>query len=111
MDEIVVSMSPLPSPVEVIVEPALPDISVTVEPPAEVRVNVESPPPPVQVNVWQTGLPGRDGADGVDGRDGVDGNDGGATAVALEAHVVSETPHPVYDEGVSLALLYENAKV
>lgn len=26
-------------------------------------------------------------------------------------HVQSETPHPVYDDGPSLVLLYENAKV
>lgn len=29
----------------------------------------------------------------------------------LSAHVNSETPHPVYDDGPSLALLYANAKV
>ncbi len=26
-------------------------------------------------------------------------------------HISDETPHPVYDDGPSLALLYENAKV
>lgn len=30
---------------------------------------------------------------------------------ALTNHVNSETPHPVYDDGPSLTLLYENAKV
>lgn len=30
---------------------------------------------------------------------------------ALEEHIASSTPHPVYDEGPSFALLYENAKV
>lgn len=35
----------------------------------------------------------------------------GASDPALAAHVSSETPHPVYDEGPSLVLLYENAKV
>lgn len=29
----------------------------------------------------------------------------------LAAHIDSETPHPVYDDGPSLLLLYENAKV
>ena len=29
----------------------------------------------------------------------------------LSAHIDSETPHPIYDEGPSLVLLYENAKV
>lgn len=30
---------------------------------------------------------------------------------SLTAHINSETPHPVYDDGPSLLLLYENAKV
>ncbi len=30
---------------------------------------------------------------------------------ALAEHVNSETPHPVYDDGPSLSLLYANAKV
>lgn len=30
---------------------------------------------------------------------------------ALKAHVVAEEPHPVYDDGPSLVLLYKNAKV
>jgi hypothetical protein len=29
----------------------------------------------------------------------------------LQEHVDSDTPHPVYDDGPSLTLLYENAKV
>jgi hypothetical protein len=29
----------------------------------------------------------------------------------LSEHVNSETPHPIYDDGPSLVLLYENAKV
>jgi hypothetical protein len=32
-------------------------------------------------------------------------------AASLSEHVNSETPHPVYDDGPSLFLLYENAKV
>lgn len=31
--------------------------------------------------------------------------------VDLEDHVLSDTPHPVYDDGPSLTLLYQNAKV
>lgn len=38
-------------------------------------------------------------------------DDGGASNVAVAAHIADETPHPVYDEGPSLLLLYENAKV
>lgn len=30
---------------------------------------------------------------------------------ALQQHIESQTPHPVYDEGPSLALLYQNKKV
>jgi hypothetical protein len=37
------------------------------------------------------------------------GPDGGD--VELEEHVNSATPHPVYDDGPSLFLLYQNAKV
>ncbi len=33
------------------------------------------------------------------------------TPSSLAAHVQSETPHPVYDDGPSLSLLYENLKV
>lgn len=29
----------------------------------------------------------------------------------LPAHISSELPHPVYDDGASFLLLYENAKV
>jgi hypothetical protein len=35
----------------------------------------------------------------------------GSGEMELEAHVESVTPHPVYDDGPSLTLLYENAKV
>jgi Major tropism determinant N-terminal domain len=35
-----------------------------------------------------------------------------ATAMALiTAHLSDTTPHPVYDDGPSLVLIYENAKV
>jgi len=37
--------------------------------------------------------------------------DGPVTDEALLAHIQSATPHPVYDDGPSLALIYENAKV
>lgn len=33
------------------------------------------------------------------------------SAAALEAHIHSLIPHPVYDDGPSLLLLYQNAKV
>ena len=36
---------------------------------------------------------------------------GGTSDAALQAHIASATPHPVYDDGPSLLLLYNNAKV
>lgn len=39
------------------------------------------------------------------------GGEVGVDQLALQIHVNSETPHPVYDDGPSLLLLYENAKV
>jgi hypothetical protein len=30
---------------------------------------------------------------------------------SMDEHVEDESPHPIYDDGPSLALLYENAKV
>jgi hypothetical protein len=35
----------------------------------------------------------------------------GASDEAVLAHINSLTPHPVYDDGPSLLLLYQNAKV
>lgn len=37
--------------------------------------------------------------------------DDSALGQALQAHINSLTPHPVYDDGPSLLLLYQNAKV
>jgi hypothetical protein len=39
------------------------------------------------------------------------GTGGGETPIDLTDHVNDETPHPVYDDGPSLLLLYLNAKV
>lgn len=38
-------------------------------------------------------------------------SDDSAVMAALNAHIASLTPHPVYDDGPSLVLLYQNAKV
>ena len=35
----------------------------------------------------------------------------GSGGVALASHVNSELPHPIYDDGSSFTLLYENVKV
>jgi hypothetical protein len=37
--------------------------------------------------------------------------DGGTVPENLDEHVFSSIPHPVYDDGPSLLLLYQNAKV
>lgn len=34
-----------------------------------------------------------------------------SAGLLLQEHVDSETPHPVYDDGPSLVLLYQNAQV
>jgi hypothetical protein len=39
------------------------------------------------------------------------GSVSGVTEQELTNHVESESPHPNYDDGVTLTLLYENAKV
>jgi len=39
------------------------------------------------------------------------GSSEGDAQPLLDEHINSETPHPVYDEGVSLLLIYQNAKV
>lgn len=36
---------------------------------------------------------------------------GAETPSGLQDHIDSDLPHPIYDDGPSLALLYENAKV
>lgn len=35
----------------------------------------------------------------------------GLSAEALQEHVDNSSPHPIYDDGPSFLLLYENAKV
>lgn len=42
---------------------------------------------------------------------GPKGDPGVDTADLLLEHINSETPHPVYDDGPDLTVLYENAKV
>lgn len=39
------------------------------------------------------------------------GVDSGSSDVMILAHIADQTPHSVYDDGPSLSLLYENAKV
>lgn len=39
------------------------------------------------------------------------GGTGGITQEELQLHIQAESPHPVYDDGTSFFLRYENAKV
>lgn len=43
--------------------------------------------------------------------DGATPGQEGSSDLAVLAHINDETPHPVYDDGPSLMLLYQNAKV
>lgn len=54
-----------------------------------------------------TGVTGAQGPIGVPGQDA----DISIPLLALDAHLDDLTPHPVYDDGPSLTLLYQNAKV
>lgn len=89
--------------VEVLPEP--PPIEVVVEPPPVIEVVVEQDRPMQVVIVQDEGVPGPPGQDGADGI-------GAQEAMAvIEGHINSPNPHPVYDDGPSLLLLYQNAKV
>lgn len=48
---------------------------------------------------------------GEKGDPGIGGADDPAILEMFDDHINSLTPHPVYDDGPSLFLLYENAKV
>lgn len=63
------------------------------------QVLVTPSPTPQLVVLQGTGPQGGVGPAGEDG------------TAAVIAHIEDETPHEVYDNGPSLALLYENAKV
>lgn len=38
-------------------------------------------------------------------------NTGSTPNASLSAHIAADAPHPVYDDGPSLELIYQNAKV
>lgn len=76
--------------------PILPDVFVTVEPPLpEVQVHIEDTPE-IVVEVSDVALAGREATD---------------VGGVIHTHINSPTPHPVYDDGPSFELLYQNAKV
>lgn len=84
--------------------------NVVIQATPEIRVQVEAPqvvvvaePNPAQVVVLAASNIA--GPQGPKGDPGVDGD------TAVLAHIDAELPHPVYDDGPSLLLIYENAKV
>lgn len=79
------------------------NVEIVVEPPAIPNFEA-APPEPSGLTILP--VPGVPGPPGPPGDDGAPGD---ATAVAV--HVADPTPHPVYDEGPDLILLYQNAKV
>lgn len=82
----------------VVVEEASPDIVVV----------IEEAPPEIDVTVSETGLVGTSGPIGPKGDPGDPGISGD---LMLTDHLDDSTPHPVYDDGPSFLLLYQNAKV
>lgn len=72
--------------------------------PGSVKLHVidESAMPASRFDAWNVHLSGSPGPRGLTG---------GVTEEELQAHVDSELPHPTYEDGADLTLLYENAKV
>lgn len=80
------------------------DIIVVVDEEQPINVTVETvAPSETVVEIQDVGLVGPPGPQGLPGDV--------AGEIELDAHVNSLTPHPVYDDGPSLSLLYENVKV
>jgi hypothetical protein len=74
------------------------EVTVTSPAPIEVTLTV---PAPITVSVQDQGPKGDKGDTGPEGDVGP----------LLDAHINSPTPHPIYDDGPSFLLLYQNAKV
>lgn len=77
----------------------------------EVVVEVSDLIPQVRVVSSEVGLAGPIGPAGPAGPAGPQGQDGLSTADSITGHIYDELPHPVYDDGASFLLIYENAKV
>jgi hypothetical protein len=78
-------------------------VEIVVEPPA-IPTFADAPPASTELEILP--VPGVPGPPGPAGEPGSPGD-----AEAVAAHIADPTPHAVYDEGPSLLLLYENAKV
>jgi hypothetical protein len=85
------------------------NLQVVVGPPAVPTFSVPPPAPSGGVVVPVPGAPGPPGPAGPQGPSGITPD--GSSDLAVAAHISDPEPHPVYDEGPSLLLLYENAKV
>lgn len=93
--------------VEIVVDP--PPIPTFEVAPPESDDLVLLPVPGVPGAEGDQGLPGVAGPAGPQGPPGISSGESIDTQIAV--HVNHPTPHPVYDEGPDLILLYENAKV
>lgn len=80
---------------------------VTIQATSEIRVRVSSP----QIAVVGERDPAHIVVLSASTVAGPKGDPGADTADLMENHINSDLPHPVYDDGPSLALIYENAKV
>jgi hypothetical protein len=72
------------------------------------QIEVSAPSIPTFTVVPIKGDPGPQGPQGEVGPQGPAGESG---TVALETHIDSATPHPVYDDLPSLNLLFENGLI
>lgn len=82
-----------PDEINIVVE--LDDVLVTVDDPITVETEIEMD---VDLKVVVAGNMGPPGPKG-------------DPDTSLSDHIISESPHPVYDDGPSLDILYQNAKV
>lgn len=78
------------------------------EEPPDIVVVLEGAPPDIDVTVSEVAL---GGPKGEQGEQGEQGDPGPAAELILDNHINSPLPHPVYDDGPSFFLLYQNAKV
>lgn len=87
--------------VEVVIEPE-PVIELVVDAAPATDLVVEVPAQASLIIVKEQGPQGPPGGGG---------GSGDISMADLEAHIDADEPHPIYDDGPSLELLYENAKV
>lgn len=84
-------------------------ITIDVALPIVPQIAVLEPPDEAVVVIPLAGPPGEQGEPGGPGEQGEPGPPG--SEASITEHIEDPSPHPAYDEGPSLVLLYENAKV